>query len=82
MLQRLASSLALGARRLQPDRLRVLLQLEAAPQLEGKAATSAHTLVSCSDPCKVIANGRAGDRPAEDAAAGLAAAGCCRVRSC
>ncbi|WIA22696.1 hypothetical protein OEZ86_009660 [Tetradesmus obliquus] len=48
MLQRLASSLALAARRLQPDRLRVLLQLEAAPQLEGKAATSAHTLLQWS----------------------------------
>jgi hypothetical protein len=47
MLQRLASSLALGARRLQPDRLKVLLQLEAAPQFNGCASGLAQTMVSC-----------------------------------
>jgi hypothetical protein len=50
MLKRLASSLALGARRVHPDRLRVLLQSEAAPQLEGNAAGHLQALVSCCQP--------------------------------
>jgi hypothetical protein len=51
MLQRLASSLALGAKRVHPDRLRVLLQSEAAPQLDGIAAGHLQALVSCCQPC-------------------------------